>query len=130
MAGRWDRFFLVCLLLAALLLLLAATPFVGLTQWSHVTIAKLIGSSGLCLDIAGIIQLEISGAFDKLMDQYGDIERYPYGPPSRITRQIVDDAEAPIRTAIRNTLFFEHQTAIRLLVVGFFLQLSSVWVWV
>jgi len=110
--------------------LLGATPLAVQTGLAHVTVAKLLGSSGLFLDIAGIIQLEVSGAFDKLIERYGDIEQYPYGPPSHITRQIIDNPDTPIRSGIRNLLFFEHRTGIRLLIAGFVLQLSAVWAWV
>jgi hypothetical protein len=104
-------------------------PFVEAIHSSHITIAKLVGSSGLFLDIAGIIQLEVSGAFGELIDKYGNVGDYPYGPPSHITRQIIDNPDTPIRTGIRNALFFEHRTGIWLLIAGFVLQLSAVWIW-
>lgn len=124
-----EQFLLIGLIVVAVGLL-AATPIAVGTGVEHVTVAKLLGSSGLFLDIAGIIQLEVSGAFDKLIERYGDIKQYPYGPPSHVTRRIIDDPDAPIKTAIRNSLFFEHRTGIRLLVAGFVLQLCAVWVWV
>jgi hypothetical protein len=124
-----QRFLLVCLIVLAIGLL-GTTPFAIQMGTPHVTVAKLLGSSGLFLDIAGIIQLEVSGAFDKLIERYGDIEQYPYGPPSYITRQIIDDPDRPIRNGIRNSLFFEHRTGIGLLIAGFVLQLSAVWAWV
>jgi hypothetical protein len=126
--SNW-KFFLVCLILIAVGLLLAI-PFAERTGSIHVTVAKLLGSSGLFFDIAGIIQLEVSGVFDKWIERYGDIEKYPYGPPSHITRQIIDDVGRPIRTSIRNFLFFQHHTGIGLLILGFVLQLSAVWIWV
>jgi hypothetical protein len=86
-------------------LLLAIAPFIHLATWSHVSVSKLIG---LFLDIAGIIQLDLSGAFEKLMVKYGNA--HERGPTSSITRQIIDDPAAPIRTAVSNQLFFEHQT--------------------
>jgi len=124
-----QQFFLVCLILVAVGLLLAI-PLAEPIGSARVTVAKLLGSSGLFLDIAGIIQLEVSGAFDKLMERYGDVEQYPYGPPSHITRQIIDNPDKPIRTSTRNLLFFEHRTGIGLLISGFVLQLSAIWVWV
>jgi hypothetical protein len=123
-----QRTFLVFLLLLAVGFLIAS--LVGMTSFPHVTVAKLVGSSGLFLDIAGIVQLESSGAFEKLMDKYGNVEDYPYGPPSHVTRRIIDDADAPLKTALRNHLFFEHRTGIWFLVAGFVLQLSAVWIWI
>jgi hypothetical protein len=118
------------LLIAIAVALLAGIPFVGILNSPHLTMSKLVGSSGLFFDIAGILQLEISGAFESIMDKYGNVDEYPGGPPSRIARQIIDDPDAPIRTALRNTMFFEHRTGIRLLIVGFALQLGGVWIWV
>jgi hypothetical protein len=129
MLKRSQRRFLL-LLLAAALVLLALIPFSGAINSSHITVARLTGSSGLFLDIAGIIQLEVSGAFEQLIDKYGNVQEYPGGPPSHITRQIIDNPDAPVRTALRNILFFEHRTGVRFLVAGFVLQLSAVWTWI
>lgn len=129
MLKRSEQQFLISLIIFAIALL-ALIPFVGKISCPHVTIAKLAGSSGLFLDIAGIIQLEISGAFESLINKYGNVEDYPGGPPSRIARQIIDDPDAPFRTAPRNTMFFEHRTGVRLLIAGFILQLGAVWIWI
>jgi hypothetical protein len=126
---RSQQRFLVCLIVVAVALLVLI-PFVGVIQSSHITIGKLVGSSGLFLDIAGIIQLEVSGAFGGLIDKYGNVDDYPYGPPSHITRQIIDNPDTPIRTGIRNLLFFEHRTGIWLLIAGFVLQLGGIWIWI
>ncbi|MDA9521453.1 hypothetical protein XI06_14090 [Bradyrhizobium sp. CCBAU 11434] len=125
-----QRLFLVILIIVAFGFLIAIPLSLEAGPVQHLTVAKLVGSSGLVFDIAGIIQLEASGAFDSLLERYGDIERYPYGPPSHITRQIIDNPDAPIRTAARNFIFFEHRTGILLLLIGFFLQLSAVWIWI
>jgi hypothetical protein len=125
---RTQQRFLVCLIVVAVALLILI-PFVGVVQSSHITIGKLVSSSGLFLDIAGIIQLEVSGAFGELIDKYGNVDDYPYGPPSHITRQIIDNPDTPIRTGIRNMLFFEHRAGIWLLIAGFVLQLSGIWIW-
>jgi hypothetical protein len=129
MLKRGQQRFLIGLLVFAIALL-ALVPFVSGDHTSHVMIGKLVGSSGLFLDIAGIIQLEISGAFETLTNKYGNVDQYPYGPPSHITRQIIDNPDTPIRTGLRNILFFEHRTGIWFLIAGFALQLSAVWIWV
>jgi hypothetical protein len=123
-----QRFF-ACLI-AVGVGLLALAPFLGAANLPHVTIAKLIGSSGLFFDIAGIIQLELSGAFDTVINKYSDVEKYPYGPPSPITRQIIDNPDTPVWNSVQRQLFFEHRTGIGLLITGFVLQLSAVWIWV
>jgi hypothetical protein len=88
---------------------------------------KWCGSAGLIFDIAGIVQLEISGLFDKWFDKYGDIEKYPSGPPSHITRQIIDDPDKPVRMWVRNKLYFDHRAGFWLLVVGFIFQFAAIW---
>jgi hypothetical protein len=132
MFRRGLRKFQIGLLFVAIGLLVLI-PFVlgGVVSSPHITIGKLVASSGLFLDIAGIMQLEVSGAFEKLADKYGDDVRYPYGPPSHITRQLSHDLDpdTPIWSAIRNLLFYEHQAGIGLLIAGFFLQLGGVWIW-
>jgi hypothetical protein len=82
------------------------------------------------LDIAGIIQLELSGAFDSIINKYGDSEKYPHGPPSPITRQIIDNPDTPVLNRVQGQLFFQHRTGIWLLIAGFVLQLCGVWIWV
>jgi hypothetical protein len=97
-------------------------------QLPHASPAKLLSSSGLFFDIAGIIQLEISGAFEKILEKVRDETAYPFGPPSHITRQIIDNPDTPIRTGLRYSMFFDHhRTGIRLIVTGFVLQLCGVW---
>jgi hypothetical protein len=49
---------------------------------------KWLGTEGLIATVSGVVQLEVSGFFDKIMEEYGNEEKYPYGPPSRITREI------------------------------------------
>ena len=89
---------------------------------------KWVNSAGLMFDVGGVIQLHISGLFDKLVDEYGDEEKYPYGPPSHITRRIIDNPDTPIRMWIRTFLFLESTTGLYLLLVGFAFQLMGTWV--
>jgi len=89
--------------------------------------ARLIESAGLIFDIAGIVQLEISGLFEKFLNKYSDEKKYPYGPPSHITRRIIDDAEKPVQTWILNQIFYEHRSGFWLLVLGFLFQLLANW---
>jgi hypothetical protein len=89
--------------------------------------SKWLTSAGLMFDLAGIVQLEISGLFGRIIDEYDDEKKYPYGPPSHITRKIIDNPDRPVRTHLRNTLFFELRTGFRLIVLGCALQLAGVW---
>jgi hypothetical protein len=89
--------------------------------------AKWLESAGLLFDISGIIQLDIAGAFERIVDKYGKAKEYPYGPPSNITRLLSEDAEHPWRTAIRDFLFFNTRIGFILIVVGFFFQFAANW---
>jgi hypothetical protein len=92
--------------------------------WEH---SKWLSSAGLMFDLAGIVQLEISGLFERIINKYGDEEKYPGGPPSHITRRIIDDPDKPIRSYLHNLLFFELKTGFRLIVIGCVFQLAGVW---
>lgn len=88
-----------------------------------------LSSAGLLFDLAGIVQLEISGLFERWLVKYSHEQKYPYGPPSHITRRIIADSDpdTPIRSYLSNLLFYELKTGFRLIVIGCALQLAGVW---
>jgi|GEM_PF-1913785 len=88
---------------------------------------KWIGTSGLLATITGLFQLEVSGLFEKIMEKFSDETKFPYGPPSHITRQIIDNPDAPLRTWFRNTFFFKVSTGFWLIVIGTIIQILAVW---
>lgn len=89
---------------------------------------KLVSTSSVLFGLAGIVQLEVSGLFEHWLEKYGDEQKYPYGPPSHITRQVIDDPDRPIRTWVRNTALFNRRTGFQLIVLGGILQLLSIWI--
>lgn len=89
--------------------------------------SKWLTTSGLIFDMAGLVQLNISGLFECIIEKYGDETKYPYGPPSHITRRIIDDPDNPLRTRVRNVLYFDSKTGFRLIVAGCVLQLVGAW---
>lgn len=90
--------------------------------------SKLLATSGLLSTVTGVVQLEISGLFERILNEYGNDEKYPYGPPSYITREIIDNPDHPIRTKLRNAAFFNTATGFWLIVVGTIIQMVAVWV--
>lgn len=110
-----------CSLLAALASVLPAYPETGPST------SVLLGTAGLLAALSGFIQLDVTDFFGGLMREYGDDEKYPYGPPSRITRQIIDNPDRPVRTLIRNILFFRPRTGFLLVCLGTALQIVSLW---
>jgi hypothetical protein len=123
---KYDRiwFLIFCL---ATLVLIACTICEALNPGTPSTLARWLVTLGLVSTVAGIIQLEVSGVFEKIIDKYMDEEKYPYGPPSSITRQIIDNPDAPVRTNFRNLAFHDSRTGFWLIVVGTLVQIPAVW---
>ena len=121
---KFDRTaFTIILLFTLAAFVLATLCFcLGDKTWG-----KWLGTSGLLATAAGVFQLEVSGFFDKIMGEYGDSEKYPYGPPSHITREIIENPDTPLRTWVRNALFFRVRTGFWLIVLGTFMQVIAVW---
>lgn len=121
---RYERFaFVVLLLLTAG----AATLGVYCVIYSWSNSAKWVGTAGLLATVTGVVQLEVSGLFEKLVRQYGNAEKYPYGPPSHITREIIANPDTPIRTWVRGMCFFNLRTGFWLIVLGTLAQVAAVW---
>ena len=110
-----------------LTLLLVASVAALLMALLSVDHARWLSTASILIGLAGIVQLEISGLFERWMDRYGDAEKYPYGPPSHITRQIIDNPDTPIRNALRQHAWFEKRTGFLLIVFGGLLQLAAIW---
>lgn len=121
---RFDRFAFTFAFLCTLCATIAAIVCLwsGDKAWG-----KWLASAGLLATAAGVFQLEVSGFFDKIMAEYGDSEKYPYGPPSSITREIIDNPDTPVRTWLRNVLFRRVRTGFWLIVMGTLAQVVAVW---
>ncbi len=89
------------------------------------TNGKWVSTSGLFFDLSGVIQLAIAGVFERIMDQY---EHTGVGPPSYISRHIIDNPNRPRAMWLRSTLFYNARTGLWLIVIGFSLELAGVWV--
>lgn len=120
----FERIAFVILLAATLAALVATSYSLGV---DGARAGKWLASTGLLATAAGVFQLEVSGLFRKIMDFYADEEIFPYGPPSRITRQLCDDADHPVRSRFRDALFFNVATGFWLIVTGTLVQVVAVW---
>ena len=88
---------------------------------------KLLNSSSAVLGLASILQLRVSGWFDAVISEFGDEGKYPYGPPSYITRQIIDDPDHPIATTARNYVFFDANFGAYLAIVSLLIAMVAIW---
>jgi hypothetical protein len=121
MTLHWPRaILLVTLLIGAFLCLVLALVVEDRGKW--------LSTAGLLFDIAGIVQLEISGLFDDLMkryaDRYGDASAdHPGGLPGHVLRRLEAHWDRPIRSF----LFFDLKTGFGLIFLGCVVQIAGVW---
>jgi hypothetical protein len=110
----------------AALLALASGLIIGVRMaWS--SSGRWFSTAGLLVALAGLFQLDRSGFFTTLNREYLDQQKYPYGPPSYITREIIANPHTPIRTRIISIMFFHPRTGFHLIVWGAILQIISTW---
>lgn len=119
-----DRWLLSVLLLAAIAC--TGVTIAGL-YYEGVPTAKWLNTASGFFGLSAIFQARASGWFDSVLEFYGDDEKFPYGPPSPITREIVDNPDTPVRTWLRNTLFFEARTALVLGIISIVLAMVAAW---
>lgn len=121
---KYERQTLIAVLTISVILISAGV-------WSYIGAMKnsgrIISSAGLVVALAGLIQLEVSGFFSEFLNKFDNEEKYPYGPPSYITREIIDNPDRPIRTKMRNLAFFDVRTGFWLIVASILLQLVGTW---
>jgi hypothetical protein len=111
--------FVVALLVVTACLLLVVAPF---SQPQ-----RCVTSAGLLFDIAGILQLEVAGVFQAVLQFLEGSEAADGTMPSRYVREVIDSPDRPIRTWLRNTLYFEPRTGLGLIILGCLGQLVGTW---
>jgi hypothetical protein len=108
--------------------LVAAGMFVyGLMSWH----SNWVNSSGVIFDICGALQLFVKEEWrdlsSKYVELYGNEEKYPYGPPSHVTRVLSEHDERNESPDYANGLgpHYFNNIGVLLLVIGFSFQLIS-----
>jgi uncharacterized protein (DUF3820 family) len=109
MKPRLVRFVSVLLFGAIVILFIAFVDPIHRGKW--------LSSAGLISDIAGITQLDIVGFMEGIFENYSDLEKYPGGPPSHITRRIIDNPDTPMRNWFAQKIFYERQSGFYMIVV-------------
>lgn len=121
---QYERIFFLLLLAATVASGIVGIVFLIKTQ---PIAARWFATSGLLATVAGFVQLDISGLFDKISEKYGDENKYSHGPPSFITREIIDIPDRILFSWFRGTAFFNSSTGYWLIVVGTLIQVVAVW---
>lgn len=49
---------------------------------------KMFSLASSVLALTALVQVDVSGLFERIFEEYSDDEKYPYGPPSHINREI------------------------------------------
>jgi hypothetical protein len=116
-------FFVLGLIGAAGFLLLGAlSSFVP--KWPT---GKLFRTASSLFALSSLLQLQLCGWFDAVMRRYDNVTEFPYGPPSIVTRQIIDDPDHPLQTIIRNAFFFDPKSGLVLAIFGIFTAIAATW---
>lgn len=103
---RNERRILKALLCGSIIFLAVSIGFMFIGRsWGR----PMLTAGGL-LQLAGLIQLDVSGLFELLMQLYSDEEEFPGGPPSRVTREVIWNPDRPRRSDIRAALYFNSRT--------------------
>jgi len=88
---------------------------------------KTFNTAAILVTVAGLLQLDVSGIFQKIYDEYSDVERYPWGPPSYITREIIDSPDPTWRDVASNLALKNARTGYWLILAGTIGQAIAVW---
>jgi hypothetical protein len=89
--------------------------------------SRWVATTGLLATATGVVQLDVSGFFERILDVFGDEQKYPYGPPSYITREIIANPDTPVRTWLSSTCFFNARTGFWFILIGTLMQVAAVW---
>lgn len=124
MTTLFDRRLLLVLLTAA-----CACTAVGIAglHFSVIPTAKWLDTASGFFALSAVFQARSSGWFSSVLEFYGNDEKFPSGPPSHITREIIDNPDRPLRTWARNILFFETHTALVLGIISIVVAMIATW---
>ena len=111
------------------LVLLAVSSFWSVVAviWQHNIAGKMLSTTSTIAGLTAALQLEVSGFFEKVFAFYGDEEKYPFGPPAHINREITDVPDSQIAQYVRSHVLYETKTAFWLAIYGLALSIPATW---
>jgi len=120
----WRRRTLVFLLVAFATLAVAFVYALLTGCWPA---GKILGTMSAVSALAAIAQLSVSGFWERVLEPFKDDAKFPYGPPSAIVREVIDNPDTPIRSEIRRRVFFDPTTGAFLGIVSTVAGGVAVW---
>jgi len=121
---RYERVGFVILFFATIICGILGV-YVGMT--SPFRFSRWVATTGLLATATGVVQLDVSGFFERILNVFGDEQKYPYGPPSYITREIIATVDTPVRSWLSSTCFFNPRTGFWFILIGTLMQVVAVW---
>lgn len=88
---------------------------------------KWIQTLGLTLGLTGVFQTTTSEFFTKILDYIQKLDDEDQPLPSHLIREVIDDPDRPIKTKIRNALFFNPKTGFWIVCISFVVEIVGVW---
>lgn len=115
------------LLIAAVVFVVSLVASVISLWWPLFSPSKLFSTASALAGLTALLQLDVAGIFEKLIVIYGDEEKFPYGPPSHITREVISDPDHPVSDWVNSKLFFDPGTGYWLAIVSLGLAVLGTW---
>ena|ERR1700722_11287736 len=112
---------LIDLLIWSAIIFTVAAPFFHLI--------KMLALAGLMFDAAGVIRLFMDEEWSEIIHLFSDQTKYPNGPPSYITRELLaDDIPEVAGDTDQNSVerYFYYRRGFLLIIIGFIWQAAAV----
>jgi len=87
----------------------------------------MLSSSSILFGIVGLLQLEMTGFFDKIFQNLSDLANSGVYP-SNIYRHVISNPETPIRTFFKDLLFYNRKCGLFFLLLASAIQIICVWI--
>lgn len=89
--------------------------------------SQLIQTFGITLGLTGFYQVANSDFFGMILNKLQRADGISSSLPSHLVRQVIDNPDRPLRTKLRNLIFFEPKTGFYLIVLSFFVEILGIW---